>query len=179
MTNKVRWGVLGVAGIAVKKVIPAMQRSEQTEVTAIASRDKAKAAAAAGPLGITKAYGSYEELLADPEIDAVYNPLPNHLHAPLTIKALEAGKHVLCEKPIALDASEARGIAKAQHQSGRMVAEAFMVRHHPQWRRARDIVESGRLGDVRAIQTFFSSSLAAPSNIRNQADIGGGGLYDI
>jgi predicted dehydrogenase len=160
-------------------VIPALKQGTLSDVVAIASRDKGRARQAAEAFDIPKAYGSYEELLADPDIDAVYNPLPNHLHAPLTIKALEAGKHVLCEKPIALDASEARGIAKAQHQSGRMVAEAFMVRHHPQWRRAKAIVESGRLGDVRAIQTFFSYYLADPSNIRNQADIGGGGLYDI
>jgi predicted dehydrogenase len=179
VSKKVRWGVLSTAQIARKQVIPAMKAGAFTKVVAIASRDEGRAREAAMDLGIPKAYGSYEGLLSDPDIDAIYNPLPNHLHAPLTIKALEAGKHVLCEKPIALNAEEARQIEVAQDKSGLLVAEGFMVRFHPQWRRVREIVRSGRLGEVRAIQTIFSYFLTDPGNIRNQADIGGGGLYDI
>ncbi len=129
-------------------------------------------------LGIARAYGSYEELLADPEIEAVYNPLPNELHVPWTIKALEAGKHVLCEKPIALDANEARPLIAARDRAGKLVAEAFMVRFHPQWRRARELVEAGAIGALGAIQTFFSYRLLDPDNVRNRPP-GGGGLYDI
>jgi predicted dehydrogenase len=179
VSNKVRWGVLSTAKIARDHVIPAMQAGERTQVVAIASRDEQRAGDTAQTLGIPRAYGSYEALLADPDIDAIYNPLPNHLHAPLTIKALEAGKHVLCEKPIALNSDEARQIDEARQKSGLLVAEAFMVRFHPQWRQVRDIVRSGRLGEVRAIHTIFSYYLADPGNIRNQASIGGGGLYDV
>jgi predicted dehydrogenase len=179
VSKKVNWGVLSTAKIAREHVIPAMQAGEATNVVAIASREEHRAKELAAKLGIPKAYGSYEALLADPEIDAIYNPLPNHLHAPLTIKALEAGKHVLCEKPIALNADEARRIDEARQKTGLLVAEAFMVRFHPQWQRVREIVRSGRLGEVRAIHTIFSYFLADPSNIRNQADIGGGGLYDV
>jgi predicted dehydrogenase len=179
MNNKVRWGVLGVAGIAVKKVIPAMQRSEYTEVTAIASRDLAKAQAAAGPLGIAKAYGSYEELLADPEIEAVYNPLPNHLHVPWSIKAAEAGKHVLCEKPIGLSVAEARELMAARDRLGVKIGEAFMVHSHPQWLRAREIVRSGEIGELRTMLGAFSYFNRDPKNIRNNPEIGGGGLMDI
>ncbi|MGD0563662.1 MAG: Gfo/Idh/MocA family oxidoreductase [Roseiarcus sp.] len=178
MTRKVSWGVLGAAKIGIEKVIPAMQRGEVSRVDAIASRDIAKARRAAADLGIAKAYGSYEELLADPAIEAVYNPLPNELHVPWTIRALEAGKHVLCEKPIALDAAEAGALIEARRRSGKLVAEAFMVRFHPQWRRAREIARSGAIGDVRAIQTFFSYRLTDAQNIRNRPP-GGGGLYDI
>ena len=178
MTQKVSWGMLGVAKIGVEKVIPAMQRGDVSRVDAIASRDLAKARQAADRLGAAKAYGSYEELLADPAIEAIYNPLPNELHVPWTIRALEAGKHVLCEKPIALDAAEAEALIAARERSGKLVAEAFMVRFHPQWRRAREIAVSGAIGDVRAIQTFFSYRLTDGANIRNKPP-GGGGLYDI
>jgi predicted dehydrogenase len=178
MTRKISWGVLGAAKIGIEKVIPAMQRGEVSRIDAIASRDIAKARRAAADLGIAKAYGSYEELLADPAIEAVYNPLPNELHIPWTIRALEAGKHVLCEKPIALDAAEAGALIEARRRSGKLVAEAFMVRFHPQWRRAREIARSGAIGDVRAIQTFFSYRLTDAENIRNRP-LGGGGLYDI
>ncbi len=176
--RKVRWGVLGVAGIATEKVIPAMQRSELCDIAAIASRNLEKARAAAKRLGIGRAYGSYEELLADPAIEAVYNPLPNELHVPWTLKGLEAGKHVLCEKPIGLDANEARQLIEARERSGRLVAEAFMVRFHPQWRRARELVVTGAIGAASAIQTFFSYHLLDPANVRNRPP-GGGGLYDI
>jgi len=170
--------VLGVAKIAIEKVIPAMQQGEASHIAAIASRDLGKARAAAGKLGIERAFGSYDELLADPEIEAVYNPLPNELHVPWTLRALAAGKHVLCEKPIALDAEEARALIEARDRSGKLVAEAFMVRFHPQWRRAKELAATGAVGDVRAIQTFFSYRLLDPENVRNRPP-GGGGLYDI
>lgn len=179
MTKPVTWGVLGVARIATAKVIPAMQRGALSQIVAIASRDAARAADAAAALGIATSYGSYEELLADPEIEAVYNPLPNHLHVPWTIRAMEAGKHVLCEKPVALTADEARQLIAVRDRTGLQVAEAFMVRHHPQWLRARALVRAGRIGEIRAIQTFFSYYNDDAGNIRNQADIGGGALYDI
>ena len=178
MTRKISWGVLGVAKIGVEKVIPAMQLGSVSSVDAIASRDLAKAKDAAGKLGIANAYGSYEELLADPTIEAIYNPLPNELHVTWTLRALEAGKHVLCEKPIALNADEAKALLAARARSGKHVAEAFMVRFHPQWRRAHELAHSGAIGDLRAIQTFFSYCLLDPTNIRNKPP-GGGALYDI
>jgi predicted dehydrogenase len=178
MTRKLSWGVLSVAKIGVEQVIPAMQRGEFSRIDAIASRDLTRAKAVAAKLGILQAYGSYEALLADPMIEAIYNPLPNELHVEWTIRALKAGKHVLCEKPIALDAKEAQTLIAARDSAGKLVAEAFMVRHHPQWRRAREIAQSGALGEVRAIQTFFSYRLTDPANIRNKPP-GGGGLYDI
>lgn len=179
MKDTIRWGGLGCAGIAAKAVIPAIQSSRLGRVTAIASRDLKKAMEMAARFGIAKAYGSYEELLADPEIDAIYNPLPNHLHVPMTIKALERGKPVLCEKPIALSAEEAATLAVVQKAMGLPVAEAFMVRHHPQWRTARTLIAEGRIGDIKAIQTIFSYYLDDPVNVRNQASIGGGGLLDV
>jgi predicted dehydrogenase len=179
MAEKVRWGVLGVARIAVRSVVPAMQRGERSEVVAIASRSLDKARDAAASLGIARAYGSYEELLADPEVEAVYNPLPNHLHVPWSIRAAEAGKHVLCEKPVALSAAEARSLLLARDRTGVLVQEAFMVRAHPQWLRVRELVRSGRLGELRAIQGFFSYFNRDPGNVRNIAGIGGGGLLDI
>src|SRR5215468_2454830 len=144
-SGKVRWGVLGVAGIAVKKVVPGLQRGRDTTVAAIASRTLDKAQAAARQLGIPKAYGSYEELLADPEIEAVYNPLPNHLHVPWSIRAAEAGKHVLCEKPLALTVDEAKDLLVARDRYGVLIGEAFMARSNPQWLRAKEIACSGRI----------------------------------
>jgi predicted dehydrogenase len=179
MTGKVRWGVLGAAHIAVKKVIPAMQRGDWCEIAAIASRDVRKAQQTAAALGIPKAYGSYEELLADPQIDAIYNPLPNHLHVPWSIRCAEAGKHVLCEKPLALDAAEARELLQAQARTGVKMGEAFMVRTHPQWLRVRDLVRGGRIGELRAAMGFFSYFNRDPANIRNVREWGGGGLFDI
>jgi predicted dehydrogenase len=176
--RKVKWGVLGVAKIATEKVIPAMQRGEVSEIDAIASRDASKAQEAAKRLGISRAFGSYEEMLSDPEIEAVYNPLPNEGHVPWTLKALAAGKHVLCEKPIALSADEARSLLGARDRAGKLVAEAFMVRSHPQWRRALELTKSGEIGAPAAIQTFFSYFLTDPDNVRNRPP-GGGGLYDI
>ncbi len=177
--DKVRWGVLGTARIGVTHVIPAMQGSPLCHIAAIASRGLEAAEQAAASLRIPHAYGSYEALLADPAIDAIYNPLPNHLHVPWTIKALEAGKHVLCEKPVALTSAEAEQLVDAQARTGKLVAEAFMIRHTPWWQRVRALVRDNSLGEVRAIQTFFSYFLDDPADIRSQADIGGGGLLDI
>jgi predicted dehydrogenase len=176
---KVRWGVLGTAKIATVKVVPAMQRGSLCEVTAIASRDLGRARAAAAPLGIAKTYGSYEALLADPDVDAVYNPLPNHLHVPWSIRAAEAGKHVLCEKPIGLSVAEARELMAVRDRTGVRIGEAFMVRTHPQWLRARELVRGGAIGDLRAIVSAFSYTNRDPANIRNVAEWGGGGLMDI
>ena len=175
----VRWGILSTAKIGLQKVIPAMQRSETCEIRAIASRNLSAAQGAARDLGIPVAYGSYDELLADSEIEAIYNPLPNHLHVPLSIRAAEAGKHVLCEKPIALDANEASKLIEARDRAGVLIQEAFMVRYHPQWLRVRELVRAGRIGTLRSVQGFFSYNNRDPKNIRNIADIGGGGLYDI
>jgi predicted dehydrogenase len=179
MARTVSWGVLSTAKIGREKVIPAMQKSEVSRIDAIASRDPDTAKRVAAALGIPKSYASYEALLADPSIEAIYNPLPNHLHVPWTIRAMEAGKHVLCEKPVALTAEEARLLLAARERTGRIIAEAFMVRQNLQWLRAREIARSGAIGEVRAIQTFFSYFLDDPTNIRNKADIGGGGLMDI
>jgi predicted dehydrogenase len=179
MTDKVRWGVLGCAAIAVRKVIPAMQGGEGSEVVALASRDPAKAKETAARLGIPKAYGSYEALLADPAIEAVYIPLPNHLHVPWSIKAAEAGKHVLCEKPIALDAAEARKLLEARDRTGVKMQEAFMVRTHPQWLKAVEIVRSGRIGTLRSVFGFFSYFNRNPANVRHRPEWGGGALLDI
>jgi len=177
--DKLRWGVLGVARIATEKVIPAMQRGELSTVTAIASRDLEKARGAAARLGLPKAYGSYEELLADPDIDAIYNPLPNHLHVPWTIKAAEHGKHVLCEKPIALSAAEARALVAVRDRTGVRIQEAFMIRTHPQWLKVKDLIAGGRIGEVRAVLGAFSYTNRDPANIRNKPEIGGGALFDI
>ena len=178
--SKVRWGIFSTAKIGTEQVIPAMQAGEYTEITAIASRNLGKAQATAERLGIPKAYGSYEELLADPDVDAIYNPLPNHLHVSWSIKALEAGKHVLCEKPIALSAAEGQQLVDVARQHPDLkVMEAFMYRHHPQWQKARELVVTGQIGDLRAIHTTFSYFNDDPDNIRNMADIGGGGLMDI
>jgi len=177
--NKVRWGILGTANIALAKVIPAMQRSVWCEIAAIASRDLSKAKAAAVELNIPNAYGSYEELLADDSIEAIYNPLPNNLHVAWTMKAAEAGKHVLCEKPIALTAAEARTLIEVRDRTGMRIQEAFMVRTHPQWLETRRLINSGRIGSLRAITGFFSYSNPDPTNIRNQLELGGGALMDI
>lgn len=179
MTMKVRWGVLGVARIATAKVIPAMKSGERCEVTAIASRDLGKARRAADTLGIPKAYGSYEELLADGDIDAIYNPLPNHLHVPWSIRAAEAGKHVLCEKPIALTVEEAERLVEVRNRTGVKMQEAFMVRNHPQWLGVVDMVRAGRIGTPRSIMGYFSFFNDDPDNIRNMPGIGGGALMDV
>jgi predicted dehydrogenase len=176
---RVRWGILGVARIATAKVIPAMQRGEFSEIAAIASRDGSKAREAAERLGIPRWYGSYEELLEDRAVDAIYNPLPNHLHVPWSVRAARAGKHVLCEKPIAMSAAEVRELIAVREESGVKIGEAFMARAHPQWLRARDLVQTGAIGELRVFAMLFSYSNTDPANVRNVADWGGGALMDI
>ena len=175
----VNWGVISTAKIAREKVIPAMQRGKLCNIQAIASRDLAVAQRVAADLGIPKAYGSYEELLNDPDIEAVYNPLPNHLHVPLTRQAAMAGKHVLCEKPIAMNAAEAQTLIEVRDKTGVFIMEGFMVRSHPQWLRTRELIREGKIGAVRAVHYFFSYNNRDPNNVRNKADIGGGALMDI
>ena len=179
MTQKVKWGVLGVANIAVKKVIPAMQASAWSEISAIASRDLTKAETAARQLGIPKAYGSYDDLINDPAIEAIYNPLPNNFHVAWTIKAAEAGKHVLCEKPISMTVAEALPLLQVRERTGVKIEEAFMVRTNPQWVATLDLIKEGRIGQVRSVLGYFSYNNQDPRNIRNIRDTGGGGLMDI
>lgn len=175
----VRWGVLGVADIAVKRVIPAIQRSGSSQIIAIASRTADKASEAARTLGIPRSYGSYEALLDDPEVEAVYNPLPNHLHVPWTVRAAEAGKHVLCEKPIACSAREARELLPVRDRTGMEIGEAFMVRTHPRWHAVRELVAAGRIGDLKLVSGHFSYYRRDPQDIRSRVDWGGGVLLDV
>ncbi len=179
MSRKLRWGVLSTAAIGTRKVLPAMQKGQYTTVAAIASRDLAKAQKVAKALDIPKAYGSYEELVADPDIDAIYNPLPNQLHVPWTIKAAEAGKHVLCEKPISLTVAEAETLLAVRARTGVKIGEAFMVRSHPQWLRVKALIDEGRIGQLRAVMGAFSYYNVDPANIRNNVEYGGGALLDI
>lgn len=180
MKTKIRWGILSTAKIGVVKVIPAMQQGKYCEITAISSRDLNEAKRVANSLGIPKAYGSYEELLSDSDIDAVYIPLPNHLHVDWAIKALEAGKHVLLEKPVGLSSKEAEKLIEASKGKPELkVMEAFMYRHHPQWQKAKKLVDEGAIGKLKSIQTFFSYYNTDPTNIRQNPDFGGGGLMDI
>jgi predicted dehydrogenase len=179
MPSKLRFGVLSTASIGLRKVIPAMQQGELTTVAAIASRDLNKAKEAASAFDIARAYASYEELLADPGIDAIYNPLPNQLHVPWTIKAAEAGKHVLCEKPLSMTVAEAKTLLDVRARTGVKISEAFMIRSFHQWLRLRQLIEEGRIGDLRSVVGFFSYFNVNPANIRNRVETGGGGLYDI
>ena len=178
--KKLNWGILSTAKIGIEKVIPAMQQGKLSEIVAIASRTHESAREAAKNLKIPKAYGSYQELLDDTSIEAVYIPLPNHMHVPWTIKALAANKHVLCEKPIALTATEAKELLKETEKFPHLkVMEAFMYRHHPQWIRALELINGGGIGMVKTVHSFFSYYNDDPENIRNMVDIGGGGLMDI
>jgi predicted dehydrogenase len=177
--RKVKWGILGAAKIARQKVVPAMLKGDLCEIVAIASRDRAKAQSAASELGVPKAYGSYEEMLADPEIEAIYNPLPNHLHVPWSIRAAEAGKHVLCEKPVGIDAAEVRQLIAARDRAGVLIGEAFMVQTHPQWVRIVELVRAGRIGQLRGAIGSFGYYNADPANVRNNLAYGGGALMDI
>ncbi|PTQ95062.1 putative dehydrogenase [Mucilaginibacter yixingensis] len=180
MNKKVRWGVLSTAKIGLTQVIPAMQQGQYSEVVAIASANAEKVTEAAARLGIAQIFNSYEDLLASPDVDAIYNPLPNHLHVPYTIKALQAGKHVLCEKPIGLNPAEAQQLIDAAAQYPHLkVMEAFMYRFHPQWQKAKEIVADGLLGEVKYIHTDFSYHNIDPANIRNKPEVGGGALMDI
>ncbi len=175
----VKWGVLSTAKIGLDRVLPAMQQGALCDIAAIASRAPERAQAAAEALGIPKAYGSYDELLADPEIEAIYNPLPNHMHVEWSSRAMAAGKHVLCEKPIAMTAAEAERLIAVRERTGMRIEEAFMVRNHPQWQAARAWLNEGRIGALQAVQVCFCYRNMNPEDIRNKADIGGGGLYDI
>ena len=178
--KKLNWGILSTAKIGIEKVIPAMQQGKLNEIVAIASRTHESAREAAKNLKIPKAFGSYKDLLDDTSIDAVYIPLPNHMHVPWTIKALAANKHVLCEKPIALTATEAKELLKETEKFPHLkVMEAFMYRHHPQWIRALELINGGGIGMVKTVHSFFSYYNDDPENIRNMVDIGGGGLMDI
>jgi len=178
--QKVRWGILSTSRFAQTKILPALHRCAYVEVAAVASRELSRARAVADDFGIPKAYGSYDEMLADPDIDVIYNPSPNHLHVPWSIKALDAGKHVLCEKPIGLSAAEAQTLLDASRRRPKQkIMEAFMYRLHPQWRRAVSLVREGRIGEPLGVHTWFSYFNDDPSNVRNQADIGGGALMDI
>ena len=179
MSKKIRWGVLSTASIGVRKVLPAMQKGEYSSVAAIASRNLAKAKETAAKLGIPTAYGSYEELIADPRVDAIYNPLPNQFHIPWTIKAAEAGKHVLCEKPISLTVAEAESLLRVRERTSVKIGEAFMIRSHPQWLRTKALIDAGRIGQLRCIMGCFSYFNIDPANIRNRVESGGGALYDI
>ena len=180
MSDRVRWGVLGTARIAREKVVPALFKAAHVEVLAIASRESAIAEAAARALRIPRAYGAYDELLADPDVDAVYVPLPNHLHVDWSIRALEAGKHVLCEKPLGLDAADAQRLIEAAAAHPHLkVMEAFMYRLHPQWLHAKRLVEDGAIGRLQTVHSHFSYFKLDPGNIRNQPDAGGGGMLDI
>ncbi|MEX0983786.1 MAG: Gfo/Idh/MocA family oxidoreductase [Actinomycetota bacterium] len=179
MPDRVRWGIVSPANIGTQKVIPAIQRAARCEVVAIASRDEARAKEAAAALGIPRAHGSYEALLADPDVDAVYIPLPNHLHAEWTIAAARAGKHVLCEKPLALTVAEAATMVAASEEAGVLLMEAFMYRLHPGWVAVRELVSSGRIGELRTVQSWFSYFNDDPANIRNILDVGGGALFDV
>lgn len=177
---KTRWGILSTANIGIEKVIPAIQKAENCEVVAISSRDAKKSEKVAKRLGIPNYYGSYEELLADESVDIIYNPMPNHLHISFTIKAMEAGKHVLCEKPIALNTAGAVSLLEEVAKYPALkVMEAFMYRFHPQWIKAKQLVDEGAIGKVVTIQSFFSFYNDDPEDIRNQVDIGGGALMDI
>ena len=180
MSDRVlRWGILSTANIGVRKVIPGTRIAARCEVVAIASRDPERASRAAAELEIPRAHGSYDQLLSDPEVDAVYNPLPNHLHAEWTIAAARAGKHVLCEKPLAMNAGEAERMVEACDSAGVVLMEAFMYRLHPSWEAVREFVRSGRIGELRSVQSWFSYFNDDPTNIRNIAEAGGGALYDI
>jgi predicted dehydrogenase len=176
---KVRWGVLGCAAIAVHKVIPAMQRAQRCDVIAIGSRDGDRARTTARDLGIPRPYGSYEELLDDPDVEAVYIPLPNHMHLEWTLKAADAGKHVLCEKPLAITASDATTMVEHCRAAGVTLMEAFMYRLHPMWQRVRSLIDDGAIGELWGVQAWFSYINLDPANIRNVADFGGGAVLDI
>jgi predicted dehydrogenase len=174
-----RWGILSTASIAAEKVIPGILAGERCEVVAIGSRDLARGRAVAERHGISRVHGSYAALLADPDVDAVYIPLPNHLHGEWTLAAARAGKHVLCEKPLATTAAEAERMIEGCRAAGVLLMEAFMYRHHPSWVAARELVAAGRIGTLTAVDSWFSYFNDDPANIRNVAAYGGGALYDI
>ena len=179
MNDELRWGILSTADIGRKKVVPAMQRAARTRIVAVASREPDKAREYAAELSIEKVHDSYEALLADPDIDAVYIPLPNHLHPEWATAAARAKKHVLCEKPLAMTAAQAALMVAVAEQEGVILAEAFMYRLHPSWQKVRELIGAGRIGRLSAVQSWFGYYNDDPSNIRNIVEAGGGALYDV
>ena len=177
--KEIRWGILGASKIAFEQVIPAMLKSKNTKLLAIASRDIDKAKLFSQKYSIQKVFNNYEQLISDPEIDAIYIPLPNHLHVPYSIKCLNAGKHVLCEKPISIKAKEVLDLIEIQKKNRRIISEAYMVRFHPQWIKTKELIDNGAIGKLTGIQGMFNYYNDDPKNIRNDASIGGGGLLDI
>ena len=178
--QKLRWGILSTAKIAREWLIPALQESSNNEVVAIASRDSERAKKTAEEHNIPKFFGSYDELLQSDDIDAIYNPLPNHLHVPLTQRAIEAGKHVLCEKPLGLDQLEVEKLIQFSEQNPKcVVMEAFMYRFHPQWKKVLELIDEGVLGEVLCVDAAFTFFNRDNNNVRNQTGIGGGGVMDI
>jgi predicted dehydrogenase len=177
--DKIRWGVIGGAAIARYRTLPAMKQAPSVELTALASRSTEKAAEVCAELGIPTAYGSYEQLLANPDIDAVYLPLPNHLHCEWAVRAMEAGKHVLCEKPLSLSTAEIDQLRQVRDRTGQHIEEAYVFRNHPQWQQAAQILESGSIGDVRGMQVTMAMQFLDPNDIRNKLELGGGALYDM
>ena len=177
--SELRWGILSTADIGRKKVIPAIQKARRSRVVAMASRDGTRAQEIANELGIERSHSSYEALLADPDVDAVYIPLPNHMHPEWAMAAAVAGKHVLCEKPLAMTSSEAERMIEVAERHGTTLMEAFMYRVHPSWLAAREIVDSGRIGQLQSVQSWFGYFNDDPDNIRNIREIGGGALYDV
>ncbi len=177
--HTLRWGVLGVSKHFTMRVFPPLKCSLTVRFRAIASRDADRAKQTADSLGIPAAHGSYEALVADDSIDAVYIPLPNNLHLEWIKKAADAGKHVLCEKPLTMNAREAEEAVEYADSKGVLLMEAFMYRFHPQWRHAAELAQTGNIGSLRGMQTFFSYNNTDPANIRNRPETGGGGIYDI
>jgi predicted dehydrogenase len=175
----IRWGILSGSSFAVEHIMPALKQCKGLELAAVSSRNADTARALASKFNVARAHGSYQALIDDPELDVIYNPLPNHLHVPWSIKALEAGKHVLCEKPLAMNAAEAEELIVARDRAGLHVQEAFVIRHHPQWRRVRELVREGRIGTLKGAQGWLSYRLEDPDNFRNKPEMGGGGLVDI
>ncbi len=179
--TRIRWGILSTARIGLTRFIPGAQAASNGEVVAIAGRDAARAASVAADLGIPRSYGSYEQLLADPEVDAIYNPLPNSMHAEWTLRAAEAGKAILCEKPLARDAAEAASVVEGCKRQGVLLMEAFMYRFHPQHARVRALIDGGAIGELHAVRTAFTFHMRAldPTNVRLQGDLAGGSLMDV
>ena len=179
MNRPIRWGVLGTAAIAVQRTIPAMHAAQSATLLALASRDADRCRGIASALSIPRAYGSYEALLADPDIDAIYLPLPNQLHFEWSVRALEAGKHVLCEKPLCLRASDVAELCAVRDRTGRTIEEAFAFRNHPQWAKIAGLIAADGIGAVRSVHAMLAKQFLDPADIRNNPAAGGGALYDL
>ena len=179
MPNTIRWGVLGAAAIATGRTMPAMLEAPSATLLALASRDLAKAQAVAQTLGIPRVYASYEALLADPQVDAVYVPLPNQLHFEWALRCLQAGKHVLCEKPLCLSADQVSQLCAARDRTQRHIEEGFGFRNHPQWAKLDELLASDAIGPVRAVHATLAKQFLDPLDVRNNPATGGGALYDL